>query len=73
MTASHERLAPRERAVFDFLVTGKSLHEIASATGRAHKTIECQRRTIFLKLGLRTLFELGVYAERHGLVPRAAG
>jgi DNA-binding NarL/FixJ family response regulator len=69
----HEtRLTERERLVFQELMHGQTCDEIAVKLGRSTKTIQSQRALVLLKLGLANKFELGVYAERHGLVSAKA-
>ncbi len=64
---AHERLPRRMRVVFNHMAAGRSARETAEITGRALKTIEQQRLSVMTRLGLANMFEMGVYASRHGL------
>jgi two-component system response regulator FixJ len=51
-------LTPREREVFDLLVTGLSTKAIANELGASPRTIEVHRARVFEKLEARSLPEL---------------
>ena len=53
-----ETLTPRERQVFDLLVTGLSSKEIARALGGSFRTIEIHRAQVMRKMAARHLAEL---------------
>ncbi|MDO9094539.1 MAG: response regulator [Rubrivivax sp.] len=56
--ARFETLTPREREVFELLVTGMSSKLIARALGGSHRTVEIHRAQVMRKLQARNLPEL---------------
>ena len=56
-------LTPRERAVLEALVAGRSNKEIARILGISHRTVEVHRASLMARLGARNLAE----AVRMGL------
>jgi DNA-binding CsgD family transcriptional regulator len=62
------RLTPKEREVVQYLVSGLTVKEIAERTGRHPSTIYEHLDRIRLRLGLRTVPEIAIYAVRHNLV-----
>lgn len=65
----HESLSERERLVFDALVAGESITEIAERLALSAKTVSTYRARVSDKLGLRTVAEFTRYAVELGLVP----
>ena len=61
-------LTHRETEVVRLLVGGKSTKEIAAESNRSVKTVEQQRETIKIKLGVKSLQELVLYAVKHGMI-----
>jgi DNA-binding CsgD family transcriptional regulator len=61
-------LSKRLTEIFLLLAQGKSNKEIANALGTKVRTVDHQRETIMLKLGIHSLSELIHYAVRHGLI-----
>jgi len=64
-------LTVRERQVFTLLVKGKPHKQIAYELGISDRTVKLHRHQIVQKLGVRSLAELAVIAERLGLLPEA--
>ena len=62
-------LTPREREVFFLLVKGKPHKQIAYDLEITDRTVKLHRHQIVQKLGVRSLAELAVIAERLGLLP----
>lgn len=69
--ARFETLTPREREVFDLLVTGMSSKLIARELGGSFRTIEIHRAQVMRKMAARHLPEL-VRISIESLPPRAA-
>lgn len=55
---SRSLLSPREREVFDQVVTGRSNKEIALQLGISHRTVEVHRDNLMRKMGAGSLVEL---------------
>ena len=70
---SADQLCVREREIVRLLSLGHTCAEIASALGRAPRTIELYRSRITEKLGLETRAELVRYALAHGLLESDEG
>lgn len=51
-------LTAAEQRVYDQLIAGRSLKEIAAALGRSERTIDTHKRAIFAKRGVHKLGEL---------------
>ncbi len=64
----HEGLSSKEYQVFQMLVSGKSVKEIASELSLARTTISSYRARILSKLRVRSNAELVRYALEHDLV-----
>jgi FixJ family two-component response regulator len=64
LRARFDSLTPREQAVLDLLVTGKSNKQIADMLGIAERTAKLHRAQLRSKLGAASAAELGVLAER---------
>jgi len=60
-------LTPREREVFDLVVRGKINKQIAFALGPTERTIKAHRHMVMEKMGVRSVAELVLIAERLGL------
>jgi len=67
------QLTPREHEVFALLVRGKPHKQIAHALGISDRTVKLHRHQIVQKLGVRSLAELAVIAQRLGLLPSSRG
>ena len=63
-----DKLTPREREVFEFVVRGKMNKQTAHALGITERTIKAHRQRIFDKLGARTIADLVSLAERLGIL-----
>jgi RNA polymerase sigma factor (sigma-70 family) len=63
-----DKLTPREREVFEFVVRGKTNKQTAHALGITERTIKAHRQRIFDKLDARTLADLVSLAERLGVL-----
>jgi FixJ family two-component response regulator len=57
-------LTPRERQVFDRVVSGKLNKQIAGDLGIAERTVKAERAQVMVKLGAGSAAELGKLAER---------
>ena len=53
-----DELTPREREVFDLLVTGMLNKEVGAALGTTERTVKAHRAQIMCKLGVRSVAEL---------------
>jgi DNA-binding NarL/FixJ family response regulator len=62
------RLTPREREILQLLAEGKSNKEVAGMLGISVNTAEAHRANIMLKLDVRSLAELVVYAVRNKII-----
>ena len=58
------KLTPRERDVFELVVTGRMNKEIAAELGTAEQTVKQHRGRVMQKLGARSLADLVHFAER---------
>lgn len=63
----HERLSDREFQVFDLLVRGLTVTDIAGRLNLSSKTISTHKARLMDKLGIDNPAELVRYALRHGL------
>lgn len=63
----HERLSDREFEVFDLLVRGLSVTDIAGKLHLSSKTVSTHKARLMEKLGIDNPAELVRYALRHGL------
>lgn len=66
--APHTQLSAREFEVFEQLVAGASLADIAARLEVSPKTVSSYRARVLQKLGLTRNAELVRYAMRHGLL-----
>jgi DNA-binding NarL/FixJ family response regulator len=64
----HASLSDREYQVFQFLVSGKSVSDIALALNLSVKTVSTHKARLMEKMGLANQAELVHYAIRHRLV-----
>ena len=62
-----ERLSPRERAVLQLVVEGRTNAEIAKSVSLSVKTVETYRSRLMRKLGVEDLPALVKFAIEHGL------
>ena len=63
----HERLSDREFQVFDLLVRGVSVTDIATRLNLSGKTVSTHKARLMEKLGIDNPADLVRYAVRHGL------
>ena len=70
--APHERLSDREREVFERLVAGRSLKDIAHELSLSPKTVTTFRARILEKLRAESNVDLVHYAIEHRLLPPKA-
>lgn len=68
MSISKFKLTEKETAVMIGIAKGFSTKEIAANANRSPKTIEKQRGTVYLKLGVRTIAGCVLRAVEMGLV-----
>lgn len=66
----HKTLTNREFEVFNMLVTGKSVTDIAEILHLSVKTVSTHKAHILQKLGTPSLAELVQYAIAHGLLDK---
>jgi DNA-binding NarL/FixJ family response regulator len=66
--SSRSRLTPREREILQLLAEGKSNKEVAGILGISVNTAEAHRANIMMKLDVRSLAELVVYAVRNKII-----
>ena len=64
----HHLLSDREFQIFNLIVSGKGLTEIASGLSLSVKTISTHKTHILQKMGLTNGMELVRYAISHGLI-----
>ncbi len=64
----HQKLSDREFEVFTFLVSGKSISDIASRLRLSRKTISSHKAHILKKMDMRTPPEVVLYAAAHQLI-----
>jgi len=65
---THERLSPREREVFDYLVQGFPVSHIAEVMRLSPSTVSCHLAAVRQKLGAGSVAEVLLYAHRAGLL-----
>jgi two-component system invasion response regulator UvrY len=63
----HTRLTPREREVFDLLVRGRKISDIARKLGLSIKTVSTHKTNLLNKMQAETAADLVRYALRHQL------
>ena len=64
----HKALSNREYEVFNLLVSGKTISEIAESLHLSAKTISTHKTRILQKMGTQSLAELVQYAVAHSLL-----
>jgi FixJ family two-component response regulator len=64
------RLTPRERQVFERVARGRLNKQIAYELGSTERTVKAHRRNLMEKLGIESLTELVLIAERLGMLAR---
>lgn len=69
-TLPHKRLSDREFEIFNLLVTGKSITEIAGLLHLSVKTVSTHKTHILSKMGMNTMSDVIQYAVAHHLVAR---
>lgn len=67
----HTRLTPREREVFDLLVLGRKMSDIARELGLSIKTASTHKTNLLNKMNAETIADLVRYALRHQLDQRS--
>jgi two-component system invasion response regulator UvrY len=67
----HTRLTPREREVFDLLVLGRKMSDIARELGLSIKTASTHKTNLLSKMNAETTADLVRYALRHQLDQRS--
>lgn len=65
---SHKSLSDREFEVFNLLVSGKSITEIAEMLHLSVKAVRTHKTRILQKMSSHSLAELVQYAVAHGLL-----
>lgn len=64
----HTRLTPREFQIFNMLVEGHSINDIARILSLSNKTISTHKAAILQKMEASTTATLVYYAMKHGLI-----
>ena len=64
-----QTLTPRERNVFDGVITGRLNKQIAADLGIAEKTVKVHRGQVMAKMGVRSVAELVRLTDRLGVAP----
>ena len=67
-TAPKPELSEREREVLALIAEGNTSKEIASKLSISLQTVETHRSNLMMKLRVRNMAGMVVYAVRHGLV-----
>ena len=62
------RLTPRERQVFELVVSGNANKQVARALGCTERTVKAHRHMVMEKMQAQSLPELVSLAERVGVV-----
>ena len=70
-TAPHESLSAREFEIFQWLVTGLTVSDIAQRLSLSVKTVSTHKANLMQKLGLHNPTEMVRYAIKHGLADQA--
>lgn len=65
---AHDKLSARERQVFDMMLSGKRLKEIAADLDISVKTVTTHRSRLMKKLKVEDNLGLYRYGIRHGLI-----
>jgi len=63
----HSRLSRRESTIFNMLVHGKTVNDIAHQLALSAKTVSAHKINVLRKMNLRTVAELVRYATEHEL------
>lgn len=63
----HMQLTPREREIFDLLITGKKLSNIARDLNLSVKTVSTYKANVLVKMNAQATADLVRYALRHNL------
>lgn len=64
---AHTKLTPRERQIFEMLVAGRKVSNIANALKLSIKTVSSHKANVLIKLDAETTADLVRYALAHGL------
>ncbi|HWT72209.1 MAG TPA: response regulator transcription factor [Oxalicibacterium sp.] len=64
----HTRLTPREFQIFNMLVEGHSVNDIAHTLSLSNKTVSTHKAAILQKMEASTTANLVYYAMKHGLI-----
>lgn len=64
-----EELTPRQREVFQYVISGKMNKIIAADLGTGEQNIKVHRRRVMRKMGVKSLAELVRTADRLGIKP----
>jgi DNA-binding NarL/FixJ family response regulator len=64
----HTRLTAREFQIFQLLVEGHTVNDIARTLSLSNKTISTHKANILLKMEVPTIASLVYYALKHGLI-----
>lgn len=67
----HTRLTAREFQIFQMLVEGRSVNEVADALALSNKTVSTHKANIQQKMEIETTAGLVHYAMKHGLIEDA--
>lgn len=64
----HTKLTPREFQIFNMLVEGHSVNDIANILSLSNKTISTHKAAVLQKMEAATTANLVYYAMKHGLI-----
>lgn len=67
----HVRLTAREFQIFQMLIEGRSVNDIANALALSNKTVSTHKANIHQKMEIETTAGLVQYAMKHGLIEGA--
>jgi FixJ family two-component response regulator len=62
------KLTPREREVFELVISGQTNKQVGNTLGATERTIKAHRHRVMEKMQVRSLAELVSLAERVGIL-----
>ena len=64
-------ITEREQEVLTLLSEGLTVREVAAELYLSHHTVVSHKKSLYRKLGAKNCFQLGMIAERMGLLQKA--